>query len=48
MDWTAFQACLDNILPGNPMVNNEESINKCVEELTSAIQEATVASPPKR
>jgi hypothetical protein len=28
--------------------NDEEAIEKCVEELTSAIQEATGASAPKR
>jgi hypothetical protein len=48
MDWAAFQACLDDRLPGNPVVNDEEKIDKCVEELTGAIQEATVASAPKR
>jgi hypothetical protein len=32
---------------GNPVVN-EEAFNKCVEELTSAIFEATAASAPKR
>jgi hypothetical protein len=44
MDWAAFQACLDDRLPGNPVVNDDEAIDKCVEELTSAIQEATAAS----
>jgi hypothetical protein len=48
MDWAAFQACLDDRLPGNPVVNDEEAIDKCVESLTSAIQEATAASPPRR
>jgi hypothetical protein len=47
MDWAAFQACLDDGLPGNPVVNNEEAIDKCAEELTSAIEEATAASAPK-
>jgi hypothetical protein len=37
MDSAAFQACLDEKLPGNPVVNDEEAIDKCVEELTSAI-----------
>jgi hypothetical protein len=46
MDWAAFQACLDNRLPGNPVVNDEEAIDKCFEDLTSAIQEATAASAP--
>jgi hypothetical protein len=48
MDWAAFQARIDDRLPGNPVVNDEEAIDKCVEELTSAIQEATAASAPKR
>jgi hypothetical protein len=39
---------LDDRLPGNPVVNNEETIDKCVEELTSAILEATAASAHKR
>jgi hypothetical protein len=30
------------------VVNDEEAIDKCVEELTSAIQEATPTSTPKR
>jgi hypothetical protein len=48
MDWAAFQACLDDRFPGNPVVNDEEAIDKCVEELTRAIQEATAASAPRR
>jgi hypothetical protein len=31
MDWAAFQACLDDRLLGNPVVNDEETIDKCVE-----------------
>jgi hypothetical protein len=30
------------------VVNDEEAIDKCVEELTSTIQEATAASAPRR
>jgi hypothetical protein len=30
------------------VVNGEEAIDKCAEELTSAIQEATAASAPRR
>jgi hypothetical protein len=30
MDWAALQACLDYRLPGNPVVNDEEAIDKCV------------------
>jgi hypothetical protein len=37
MDWAAFQACLEDRLRRNPMVNDEEAFDKCVEELTSAI-----------
>jgi hypothetical protein len=48
IDWAAFQACLDDRFPENPVVNDEEAIDKCVEELTSAIHEATAASAPKR
>jgi hypothetical protein len=48
MDWTAFQACLDHRLTGNPVVNDEEEIDKVVEELTSAIYEATAAPAPRR
>jgi hypothetical protein len=48
MDWAELQACLDDRLPGNPVVNDEEAIDKCVEELTRAIQEATAESAPKR
>jgi hypothetical protein len=47
MDWTAFQACLGDRIPGNPVVN-DEAIEKCVEVMTSVIQEATAASAPKR
>jgi hypothetical protein len=32
---------------GNPVVNDEKAIDKCVKELTSAIEEATAASAPK-
>jgi hypothetical protein len=32
MDWAAFQACLDDRLSGNPVVNNEEAIDKCIED----------------
>jgi hypothetical protein len=48
MDWAALQACLEDRLPGHPFVVNKEAIHKCVEELTSAIQEATAASAPRR
>jgi hypothetical protein len=48
IDWASFQACLEHRFPGNPVVNDEEAIDKCVVELTSAIQEAKAASAPKR
>jgi hypothetical protein len=48
IDWDALQACLEHRLPGNPVVVDEEAINKCLEELTSAIHEATAASAPRR
>jgi hypothetical protein len=47
-DWAAFQACLEHRLPGNPVVVDEDAIDKCFEELTSAIHEATAASAPRR
>jgi hypothetical protein len=30
MDWSAFQVCLDDRLPGNPVINDEEAIDKSV------------------
>jgi hypothetical protein len=48
MDWAAFQARLEDRLPEYPVVKDEEAIDKHVKELTSAIQEATAASAPKR
>jgi hypothetical protein len=48
MDRAAFQACLEHRLPGNLVVVDEEAIEKCLEELTSAIQEGTAASAPRR
>jgi hypothetical protein len=38
MDWAAFQACLEKRLPGNPVVVDEQAIDKCVVELTNDIQ----------
>jgi hypothetical protein len=35
-----YQACLDVRLPGNPVANDAESIDKCVKELSSAIRKA--------
>jgi hypothetical protein len=45
VDSVAYQACLESRHPGKP---EEELIGKCVEELSSAIQEALTASEPKR
>jgi hypothetical protein len=44
MDWAAFQSCIADRLPGNPVVNDEEAVEKCVAKLTSD----TAASAPKR
>jgi hypothetical protein len=43
-----YKACRDDKLPENPVINGEEALDKWVDELTSAIQEATAASAPKR
>jgi hypothetical protein len=48
MDWAPFQACLEDRRPGNPVVVDEEAIDKCFEELISAIQEPTATSAPRR
>jgi hypothetical protein len=34
-------------LPANPAVNDEEAIDKCVEEMTSAVQASLAAFAPK-
>jgi hypothetical protein len=47
-DWAAFQTCFEHRLPGNHVVVDEEAIDKCLEELTIAIHEATAASAPRR
>jgi hypothetical protein len=47
MEWAASQACLEHRLPGNPVVVDEGAIDKCLEELTSAIHEATAATAPR-
>jgi hypothetical protein len=48
MDSAAFQACLENIFPGNPVIFDEEAIDGSLEEPTSAIHESTAASAPTR
>jgi hypothetical protein len=47
MDWVAFQACLEHRLLGNPVVVDEEAIDKCLEDLTSTTHEVTAASAPR-
>jgi hypothetical protein len=48
MDWAALQTCLEHRLPTNSVVVDEEAIDKCLEELSSAIKEARAASAPRR
>jgi hypothetical protein len=48
VDWVAYQACLEDRIPGNPVVNDKVSIDKCVEGLSSASQEALATSALKR
>jgi hypothetical protein len=45
MDWLA---CLEDRLLENSVVNDDEIIDKCMDEMTSAIQQALVASATKR
>jgi hypothetical protein len=47
-DWAIFQASFEARLPKNPIVHDEEAIDKSVEKMNSAIQAALVASAPKR
>jgi hypothetical protein len=48
IDWAAFQACLEDRLPGSPLVVDEIAIDECLVERTSAIHEATASSVPSR
>jgi hypothetical protein len=43
VDWLAYQACLEDTLPGKPVVNDEEAIENCVQELTTATKETLSA-----
>jgi hypothetical protein len=43
MDWATFQAYLEDRLPGNPAVNDEETMDKYFGELISPIHEAIAA-----
>jgi hypothetical protein len=47
MYWAAFQSCLGDNAPGDPLVKDEEAMDKCVEKLTGAILEVTASSAPK-
>jgi hypothetical protein len=47
MDVEAFQTCLEEKLPGIHAVNDEQSIDKCIRLLTSAIHKVTAASATK-
>jgi hypothetical protein len=47
VDFAAYQACLEERLPGNPVINDEWAIDMCVEELSRGIQEALDAFDPK-
>jgi hypothetical protein len=47
IDWVALQACVEVRPPGNPVMVDEEAIEKCTEELISAIQVATAESAPR-
>jgi hypothetical protein len=48
MDWAAFQACLNERHQADRVVKDEETIEECVEELTNAIPDDTLAFAPKR
>jgi hypothetical protein len=47
MDSPACQAFLEDRLLGNPAVNDEEALDKCIEVLTRVTQEALAASALK-
>jgi hypothetical protein len=47
-DRAALQVCLEDRILGNPVGNDEEAIDNCVEELTGGIQEPTAAYALKR
>jgi hypothetical protein len=46
-DWSKLKACLETGLPSNPDLN-EEPIDACVKDLTTAISKAQADSTPKR
>jgi hypothetical protein len=45
--WVKFQSRLEETLPSTPLLPNEVDIDRCVEEMSSAILEALAASTPK-
>jgi hypothetical protein len=47
IDWSKFQACLDNVIPFNAKTADEAGIDACVGSLTSAISGALEVSTPK-
>jgi hypothetical protein len=47
MNCATFQASLKGRLPRNPAVHDEDAIDKCIEEMSSAIQATLAASAPK-
>jgi hypothetical protein len=47
MDWLSYQSFLQDRPPGNPVINEEQAIDRCIDELTSTIQEAIATSAPK-
>jgi hypothetical protein len=48
MDWAALQACPEESVPGNAVAKDEGAVDKCSEDLTSAMQEATATSASRR
>lgn len=47
MDWVSYQSFLQDRPLGNPVINEKEAIDGCVDELTIIIQEALATSAPK-
>ena len=44
---TTFQECLENNFPLNPELHDKETVDTCVEDLSSAILSATAVATPK-
>lgn len=47
MDGMACQACLEDRLPGNPVANDDNAIDRYVEELSSVTQKTLAATATK-